>query len=53
MRNVIPTLYCGIVKEEIAVTATTITIIGLTIPASTAPDQLLNHPQFPLQAQSV
>lgn len=48
MRNVIPALYCGIVKEEIAVTATTITIIGLTIPASTEVWPIISPPTIPI-----
>ncbi|CJG70803.1 Uncharacterised protein [Streptococcus pneumoniae] len=48
IRNVIPTLYCGIENDEMAVKATTITKIGLTIPACTAASPMINPPTMPI-----
>ena len=48
IRNEIPVLYCGMVKEEIAVIATTITIIGLMIPACTAASPIIRPPTIPI-----
>ncbi|MNN89766.1 hypothetical protein D3C81_2076270 [compost metagenome] len=47
-RSVIPALYIGTEKEEMAVTATTITRIGLTIPASTAACPIIRPPTIPI-----
>lgn len=48
IRRVMPALYIGMENEEIAVTATTITRKGLTIPACTAASPRSDLRQFPL-----
>ncbi|MNZ95955.1 hypothetical protein D3C78_1151300 [compost metagenome] len=48
IRSVIPALYIGIEKEETAVTETTMTRIGLTIPASTAACPMIRPPTIPI-----
>ncbi|MNP58891.1 hypothetical protein D3C76_1538460 [compost metagenome] len=47
-RKVMPALYVGIENEEMAVTATTITRKGLTIPAFTAASPITKPPTMPI-----
>ncbi|MNP12237.1 hypothetical protein D3C76_1044640 [compost metagenome] len=48
MRSVIPALYIGIANDAIAVTATTITRNGLTIPALTEASPIIKPPTIPI-----
>lgn len=48
IRRVMPALYIGMENEEIAVTATTITRNGLTIPACTAASPMIRPPTIPI-----
>ncbi|MNR41218.1 hypothetical protein D3C85_1595800 [compost metagenome] len=48
IRKEMPALYCGIENEHIAVNATTMTRIGLTIPACTAASPIMRPPTIPI-----
>ncbi|MNC38247.1 hypothetical protein D3C75_868420 [compost metagenome] len=48
IRSVMPALYMGMEKDEIAVTATTMTRNGLTIPAFTAASPIIRPPTMPI-----